>query len=242
MIVPISLFVFIGAHAIGQGAVIWVYISEIFPNHVRSYGQSIGTSTHWILAFIIPSSVPLLIAKIGAGSMFLFFAIMMVFQFIWVLFVMPETKGVSLEDLEKQLVPNPDIVCFGEILWDIFPNKKVIGGAPLNVALRLHSQGHLVGIISRLGDDDNGKNALEYLKRENFPIEGIQIDDSLQTGEVLVSLNDQGSATYSITQPVAWDAIEYNSVTEELVKNAKVFLFGSLACRNNKEKRVLFYF
>lgn len=108
MIVPISLFVFIGAHAIGQGAVIWVYISEIFPNHVRSYGQSIGTSTHWILAFIIPSSVPFLIAKIGAGSMFLFFAIMMVFQFIWVLFVMPETKGVSLEDLEKQLVPHEE--------------------------------------------------------------------------------------------------------------------------------------
>ena len=108
MIVPISLFIFIGAHAIGQGAVIWVYISEIFPNHVRSYGQSIGTSTHWILAFIIPSSVPLLIAKIGAGSMFLFFAIMMVFQFIWVLFIMPETKGVSLEDLEKQLVPNEE--------------------------------------------------------------------------------------------------------------------------------------
>lgn len=106
MVVPVSLFVFIGAHAIGQGAVIWVYISEIFPNRVRSYGQSIGTSTHWILAFIIPASVPLLIAKIGAGTMFLFFAIMMVFQLLWVFFIMPETKGVSLEDLEKQLVPD----------------------------------------------------------------------------------------------------------------------------------------
>ncbi|NCO63078.1 MAG: sugar porter family MFS transporter [Flavobacteriales bacterium] len=104
IVVPISLFVFIGAHAIGQGAVIWVFISEIFPNHVRSYGQSIGTSTHWILAFIIPASVPLLIAKIGAGAMFLIFAIMMVFQLIWVLYVMPETKGVSLEDLEKELI------------------------------------------------------------------------------------------------------------------------------------------
>ena len=135
---------------------------------------------------------------------------------------------------------NQDIVCFGEILWDIFPNKKVIGGAPLNVALRLHSQGHSVGIISRLGDDDNGKKVLEYLKRESFPIEGIQIDGSLQTGEVLVSLNDQGSATYSITQPVAWDAIEYNSVTEELVKNAKVFLFGSLACRNKVSRDSLY--
>ena len=104
MVVPISLFVFIGAHAIGQGSVIWVFISEIFPNHVRSFGQSIGTSTHWVLAFIIPASVPLLIANIGAGAMFMIFAVMMVFQLIWVIFVMPETKGVSLEDLEKQLI------------------------------------------------------------------------------------------------------------------------------------------
>ncbi|HMC01171.1 MAG TPA: sugar porter family MFS transporter [Flavobacteriaceae bacterium] len=104
IVVPISLFVFIGAHAVGQGAVIWVFISEIFPNHVRSYGQSIGTSTHWILAFIIPSSVPFLIAKIGAGAMFLIFAVMMIFQFLWVIYIMPETKGVSLEDLEKQLI------------------------------------------------------------------------------------------------------------------------------------------
>ncbi|HEY5686746.1 MAG TPA: sugar porter family MFS transporter [Yeosuana sp.] len=104
MVVPISLFVFIGAHAIGQGSVIWVFISEIFPNHVRSYGQSIGTSTHWVLAFIIPASVPLLIANIGAGAMFMIFGIMMVFQLIWVIYVMPETKGVSLEDLEKELI------------------------------------------------------------------------------------------------------------------------------------------
>jgi SP family arabinose:H+ symporter-like MFS transporter len=104
MVVPISLFVFIGAHAIGQGSVIWVFISEIFPNHVRSYGQSIGTSTHWVLAFIIPASVPLLIANIGAGAMFMIFAVMMVFQLIWVIYVMPETKGVTLEELEKQLI------------------------------------------------------------------------------------------------------------------------------------------
>jgi sugar porter (SP) family MFS transporter len=104
IVVPISLFVFIGAHAVGQGSVIWVFISEIFPNHVRSYGQSIGTSTHWVLAFIIPASVPLLIAKIGAGAMFMVFAVMMVFQLIWVIYVMPETKGISLEELEKQLI------------------------------------------------------------------------------------------------------------------------------------------
>jgi len=104
MVVPISLFVFIGAHAVGQGAVIWVFISEIFPNHVRSYGQSIGTSTHWVLAFIIPASVPFLIAKIGAGAMFLIFAIMTVFQLLWVIYIMPETKGISLEELSKKLI------------------------------------------------------------------------------------------------------------------------------------------
>jgi len=108
LIVPISLFVFIGAHAIGQGAVIWVFISEIFSNHVRSYGQSIGTSTHWVLAYIIPASVPLLISTIGAGAMFLFFAIMMVGQLLWVAFVMPETKGISLEELEKELITEDD--------------------------------------------------------------------------------------------------------------------------------------
>lgn len=135
---------------------------------------------------------------------------------------------------------NPDIVCFGEILWDIFPTKKVIGGAPLNVALRLHSQGHSVAIISRLGNDDNGKNVIAYLKQERFPIEGIQIDNNLQSGEVLVSLNEHGSASYSITQPVAWDAIEYNSLAKELVKNSKVFLFGSLACRSKVSRDTLF--
>ena len=104
MVVPISLFVFIAAHAIGQGAVIWVFISEIFPNNIRSYGQSAGVSTHWILAFIIPSSVPVLFSTIGPGAVFAIFAVMMVLQLLWVAFVMPETKGVSLEKLQKNLL------------------------------------------------------------------------------------------------------------------------------------------
>ena len=101
--IPIALFVFIAAHAIGQGAVIWVFISEIFPNHLRSYGQSIGTSTHWVLAWIIPASVPVLMSTIGAGSVFAIFAGMMVLQLLWVAFIMPETKGVPLEELSKRL-------------------------------------------------------------------------------------------------------------------------------------------
>lgn len=101
--VPAFLFLFIASHAIGQGAVIWVFISEIFPNHLRASGQSFGSSTHWVFAAIIPSLVPILFSTIGAGVVFLFFASMMVLQLLFVHFMMPETKGVSLETLSENL-------------------------------------------------------------------------------------------------------------------------------------------
>ncbi|MCB0561018.1 MAG: sugar porter family MFS transporter [Lewinellaceae bacterium] len=103
MAVPIFLFLFIAAHAIGQGTVIWVFISEIFPNHLRANGQAFGSSVHWILAAAIPSLVPVLFTRIGAAPVFAFFAFMMVLQLIFVWRMMPETKGVPLEELEKQL-------------------------------------------------------------------------------------------------------------------------------------------
>ncbi len=102
MAVPIFLFLFIASHAIGQGAVIWVFISEVFPNHLRASGQAFGSSTHWVLAAIIPSLVPFLFTEIGPGPVFAFFAFMMVLQLLFVRFLMPETKGVSLEELSKQ--------------------------------------------------------------------------------------------------------------------------------------------
>jgi SP family arabinose:H+ symporter-like MFS transporter len=104
MAVPIFLFLFIASHAIGQGAVIWVFISEIFPNHLRASGQAFGSTTHWILAAIIPSLIPFLFSTIGPGVVFLFFAIMMVFQLLFVAVLMPETKGISLEELSKKLI------------------------------------------------------------------------------------------------------------------------------------------
>ncbi|MEM7485293.1 MAG: sugar porter family MFS transporter [Bacteroidota bacterium] len=103
------ILVFIASHAIGQGAVIWVFISEIFPNKVRAYGQSWGTGTHWIFAAIITLVTPIFldadkgIFKDNPWPIFLFFALMMVCQLAWVLFVMPETKGVSLEELGRKL-------------------------------------------------------------------------------------------------------------------------------------------
>ncbi len=105
-VVPVALFLFIGAHAIGQGAIIWVFISEIFPNHLRSAGQSFGTSVHWWLAAIIPAMMPFMMNPdvLGPTAVFAIFAGFMVLQLLFVAFIMPETKGVSLEDLQKQLL------------------------------------------------------------------------------------------------------------------------------------------
>lgn len=102
IIVLVSLLVFISAHAFGQGAVIWVFISEIFPNKVRAQGQSLGSFTHWFMAAAMSWMFPIFAERSGA-HVFSFFAICMVGQLIWVLYKMPETKNVSLEDMQKKL-------------------------------------------------------------------------------------------------------------------------------------------
>ncbi len=102
--VPVFLFIYIAFFAISQGAVIWVFISEIFPNPVRAKGQTLGSTTHWIMAAVIAYSFPFLSEKAGGGNTFLFFTIMMCLQLIFVWKVMPETKGKSLEQIEHNLV------------------------------------------------------------------------------------------------------------------------------------------
>jgi sugar porter (SP) family MFS transporter len=102
--IPIFFFLFIAAHGIGQGTVIWVFISEIFPNHLRADGQAFGSSIHWVLAAAIPSLIPFLFGSIGASAVFFIFAFMMVLQLLFVWKMMPETKGISLEELQKKLV------------------------------------------------------------------------------------------------------------------------------------------
>jgi MFS family permease len=104
------LLIFIASHAVGQGAVIWVFISEIFPNKIRAMGQSFGASVHWVFAALITLITPVFldkengIFKDNPWPIFAFFAFMMVMQLVWVLTKMPETKGVSLEQLEKDLI------------------------------------------------------------------------------------------------------------------------------------------
>lgn len=111
----IFICAFIASHAIGQGAVIWVFISEIFPNKVRAYGQSWGTGVHWVFAAVITLITPIFldstdgVFKDNPWPIFIFFAFMMVLQLFFVIFMMPETKGISLEDLEKQFTRDKSV-------------------------------------------------------------------------------------------------------------------------------------
>jgi sugar porter (SP) family MFS transporter len=100
-IVPLCIFAFIAAHAVGQGAVIWVFIGEIFPNQNRASGQALGSSSHWVFAALLTLLFPKMVSAFAPGTVFLFFCLMMVLQLIWVKLAVPETKGVSLEQIEK---------------------------------------------------------------------------------------------------------------------------------------------
>jgi MFS transporter, SP family, arabinose:H+ symporter len=102
-LVPICIFAFIAAHSIGQGAVIWVFISEIFPNRHRAEGQTLGSFTHWIFAALLTTFFPKMVSAFPPGYVFSFFAGMMVLQLVWVRTQVPETKGVPLEQIQKEL-------------------------------------------------------------------------------------------------------------------------------------------
>ena len=103
IIVLLGIFAFIASHAVGQGAVIWVLISEVFPNEHRAIGNSIGSGTHWVCAALITQFFPLAVGGISPGYIFAFFCGMMVLQLLWVIFMVPETKGVPLEQIQRRL-------------------------------------------------------------------------------------------------------------------------------------------
>jgi fructokinase len=131
------------------------------------------------------------------------------------------------------------IVCFGEVLWDVFPDGKQIGGAPLNVAYRLKTFQNEVCIISAIGNDDLGKEILDFLKKNNIDSSNIQVLSNFETGKVTVKLNKQGSATYSIDYPKAWDKIRLTIKVLEEISTARVFIYGSLVTRDEVSKNTL---
>lgn len=131
------------------------------------------------------------------------------------------------------------ITCFGEVLWDVFPTHKKIGGAPLNVALRLRSFDVKAHIISRVGNDQDGKDLLLYISKNGLDTSTIQRDEFHKTGCVNITLDKSGSASYEIEYPVAWDKIETQDQSVEIVKSSDAFIFGSLACRDEISKNTL---
>ena len=131
------------------------------------------------------------------------------------------------------------VVSFGEVLWDKLPSGKVPGGAPLNFGYRLNSFEKSLSIISKVGNDSLGKELMEFLNKNSLKTEHIQISKIYKTGEVNVSIDNNGIADYNILNPVAWDNISLNSKNIDLTKNSSIFVFGSLICRNVTSRETL---
>lgn len=131
------------------------------------------------------------------------------------------------------------ILCIGEILWDALPAGLFLGGAPFNVACHLHNLGEDVVMISRVGNDELGRQIFRRVKNKGMISEGIQTDYSHLTGVVNVELDENGVPAYEIVQPSAWDFIELDKSVEAKAKSANVFIFGSLAQRSEKSRNTI---
>jgi fructokinase len=123
------------------------------------------------------------------------------------------------------------IICFGEILWDIFEDGKKLGGAPFNVTNSLKDLGADVEFISRIGKDFLGNEILKELKSRGVSTIFLQEDPIYPTGKVTVSIDSDGSAKYEIDNDSAWDYIEKETKTVKMVSDASAFVFGSLIAR-----------
>lgn len=134
---------------------------------------------------------------------------------------------------------NKNILCFGEMLWDRLPSGSKPGGAPMNVALHLKRLGLSPWFASRVGDDDAGRELIAFLKKNKLKTGLIQRGKTLPTGEVQVKLDAKGNASYRICKPVAWDNIAYSQKLAERAAVMSVFVFGSLAARNEITRNTL---
>ena len=130
------------------------------------------------------------------------------------------------------------VVAIGEILWDVLPDQKKAGGSSMNVALNLHKQNINSRFISAIGDDNDGIELIDFLKNENFTTDLIQVN-KLPTSTVNVKLDEQQQATYTIVEPVAWDAIELSDQAVETLKNADALVYCSLTCRNEQSRNTI---
>jgi fructokinase len=131
-------------------------------------------------------------------------------------------------------------VCFGEVLWDLFPTHKKIGGAPLNVALRMNSLGAETTIISRVGADEDGNEIISFINNQDVCSDAIQIGEDYKTGVVNVMINEKGNASYDIHYPSSWDKITPSKEMDEKISESDAFVFGSLICRDEVSRSTLY--
>ncbi len=134
---------------------------------------------------------------------------------------------------------NKKVVCFGEVLWDMLPSGKKPGGAPMNVAYHLNRLGVQSTIISRIGDDEAGRELSSFLESIGLPTENIQIDGKHETSKVMASIGADNEVSYEIIAPVAWDFIQYEERFSTLLQAADVLVYGSLVARNEASRNTL---
>ncbi|MFH6951019.1 carbohydrate kinase family protein [Flavobacterium sp. FlaQc-51] len=134
---------------------------------------------------------------------------------------------------------NLKAAAYGEVLWDVFANKKKIGGAPLNVALRMKTLGYEVAMISCVGNDEDGKAIIDQVKSLGLETAAIIKSEEFPTGLVNVTVNERGSASYEISYPSAWDKIILNDFAKKKALDADVLIYGSLVCRDKVSRESL---
>lgn len=140
----------------------------------------------------------------------------------------------------KNSSDSPQVICYGEILWDILPGGEVPGGAPMNVAYHLNKLGHPPIVITRIGNDERGNKLLALLEGKDIPTDHVQVDRLLPTGIVYAKPDEHNEMKYDIVAPVAWDVIEWNEAFVNQFKDDTYFVFGSLIARNATSKDTLF--
>jgi len=134
---------------------------------------------------------------------------------------------------------DPVLVCFGETLWDVLPGGRLPGGAPTNVAIHLRYQGFAPLMVSRLGDDAPGRELRAFLRGKGVSDAGLQTDPARQTGIVRANVTNSTEVTYDIVEDVAWDHIAPDEATAARVAGSDVFVYGSLAARNETSRNTL---
>lgn len=128
---------------------------------------------------------------------------------------------------------------FGEILWDVFPDYKKPGGSPANVAYHLHCLGNDSRLLSRVGDDADGNELLQFLKQKGLSTELIQIDKEQPTGRVTVSIDEQNEPSFTIHQPSSWDYISIENISSNILNELDAICFASLSQRSSKSAQTI---